>query len=250
MIGQKSGRGGTVCGDHGAGGAPSGTVTVRVARSHRPQGFWWRPSWRSLREGQRPPEPEVGEPGEWRHGWQCWSSPVSDFHFGKERRLCSTVGQLLVRLTCAGFNAGVALAHCPTAPEYTMPPHLFRTFLLERLQLPLQVTEARCEGCHALLDTLGHRASCTGSGRVKKRATPIERVVGRIFREASASVRQNVFLKDMNVQVASSRPGPSLLWRGSVGDRCHSSRGPNRTRGSPATCSRPGRNQARREKEN
>ena len=32
--------------------------------------FWWRPSWRSLREGQ--PEPEVGEPGEWRHGWQIF----------------------------------------------------------------------------------------------------------------------------------------------------------------------------------
>ena len=114
----------------------------------------------------------------------------------------------------SGFNAGAALAHCPTAPEYTIPPHLFRTLLL---QLPLQVTEARCEGCHALLDTLGrHPASCTRSGREKKRGTPIERVVGRIFREAGASY--NVFKKDMNVQVAagrqenrSSRPGPAQL---------------------------------------
>ena len=102
----------------------------------------------------------------------------------------------------SGFNAGAALAHCPTAPEYTLP-NLFRTLLLERLQLPLQVTEARCEGCHALLDTLGrHRASCTRSGRAKKRSTPIERALGRIFREAGASVLQNVFKKDMNVQVA------------------------------------------------
>ena len=90
----------------------------------------------------------------------------------------------------SGFNAGAA-------PEYTIPPHLFRTLLLERLRLPLQVTETRCEGCQALLDTLGRqRASCTRSGRVRKRATPIER------REAGASVRQNVFFKDMNVQVA------------------------------------------------
>ena len=36
----------------------------------------------------------------------------------------------------------------------------------------------------------------------RRRGTPIERVVGRIFREAGASVRQNVFSKDMNVQVA------------------------------------------------
>lgn len=102
----------------------------------------------------------------------------------------------------SGRNAGVALAHCPTAPEFTIPPHLFRTLLLERLQLPLQITEAECEGCQAPLDPLGrHRASCTRSGRVKRRATAIERMTARVFREAGACVRQNVFLRDMNINV-------------------------------------------------
>ena len=49
------------------------------------------------------------------------------------------------------------------------------------------------EGCHAQFDTTGrHRASCARSGRVKKRATPPERITGRILREAGAIVRQNV----------------------------------------------------------
>ena len=65
------------------------------------------------------------------------------------------------------------------------------------------MTEARCEGCHAQLDSCGHhRAPCPRSGRVKKRATPTEHTVARIFRESGATVRKNVFLKDMNVEVA------------------------------------------------
>ena len=34
------------------------------------EGFWWRPSWEALRRGERPPLMNVGEPGEWTHGWQ------------------------------------------------------------------------------------------------------------------------------------------------------------------------------------
>ena len=47
--------------------------------------------------------------------------------------------------------------------------------------------------CHALLDACGHhRASCPRS---------TEHTVARIFREAGAIVRKNVFVKDMNVEV-------------------------------------------------
>ena len=37
------------------------------------------------------------------------------------------------------------------------------------------------------------------SGRVKKRARPLEKVWTRIFREAGARVRENVFLRDTTV---------------------------------------------------
>ena len=64
------------------------------------------------------------------------------------------------------------------------------------------MTEVWCEGCHAQLDSCGHhRASCPRSGRVKKRDTPTEYMVTRIFLEAGATVRKNVFLEDINVEV-------------------------------------------------
>ena len=105
----------------------------------------------------------------------------------------------------SGRNAGVVFAHEPTAPEYVIPPHLFRVLLLERLRLPLPITEATCGGCGAPLDPRGiHRAACTRSGRVRKRAAPVERMLARVFREAGARVRFNAFLRDMNVGVAAS----------------------------------------------
>ena len=62
---------------------------------------------------------------------------------------------------------------CPTAPEFQIKPSLFHTLILERLRLPLQVTEAHCE-C-ARLDRCGkHRAACGRSGRLRSRATATE----------------------------------------------------------------------------
>ena len=105
----------------------------------------------------------------------------------------------------SGLNAGAAPAFAPTAPEFAIPTHLFRVLLLERLQLPLPVDEAVCSGCHAPLDPLGrHRAACARTGRLKKRATPIERMLVRVCREGGARVRYNAFLRDMNVGVRAS----------------------------------------------
>ena len=50
------------------------------------EGFWWRPSWSALRRGARPDKVD-GEPGEWQHGWQCWSSSVSDANYRKRTML-------------------------------------------------------------------------------------------------------------------------------------------------------------------
>ena len=74
--------------------------------------------------------------------------------------------------------------------------------MLQRLQLPLPIAEATCAGCRAPLDPLGrHRASCTRIGRVKTRASPVERVMARICREAGANPRFNALLRDMNIVV-------------------------------------------------
>ena len=64
----------------------------------------------------------------------------------------------------SGSNAGVALARGPITVEFTIPRHLFRTLLLERLRLPLQITEATCEGYQDPLDMFGyHRVRAQGA---------------------------------------------------------------------------------------
>ena len=63
-----------------------------------------------------------------------------------------------------------------------MQPVLFRT-LLERMRLPIQITESRCE-CGSPLDKLGrHRGACPRSGRLRSRALPTERTMARVCRE-------------------------------------------------------------------
>ena len=86
------------------------------------------------------------------------------------------------------------------SPESTVAPDVFRTIVLERLRLPLPVTEARCE-CGALTDRGRHWAACPHSGRLRTRAVAPEKTLTRICREAGATVRVNVKLSDMNVAV-------------------------------------------------
>ena len=59
-------------------------------------------------------------------------------------------------------------------------------------------------GCQSPLDPLGrHRAACLRTGRLRKRATPIERVLARVCL-AGARVRFNAFLRDMNIGVGAN----------------------------------------------
>ena len=199
------------------------------------EGFWWRPSWQALRDGARPEEHVVGEPGEWQHGWQYWASSISDSYFRKTSLLPVRPAASRAHLRShSGPNAGAALAYAPTAPENTIPPHLFRVIVLERLQLPLPIAEATCAGCRAPLDPLGrHRASCTRTGRVKTRAGPVECVMARICRETGARVRFNALLRDMNSGMRyrqkahrSLGPGLAVFRRSSTRGGCHVSRRP------------------------
>ena len=109
----------------------------------------------------------------------------------------------------------------PTAPEFVVLPHLFRVWLLERMRLLLPITEATCGGCCAPLDPRGlHRAACTRPWRLKKRATPVERMLARVFRESGARVRFKATLEDVNVGASPTDDrrvevlaGPSVIWR-------------------------------------
>ena len=166
-------------------------------------GFWWRPSWQALHEGKRPPDFRARDPGEWPHGWQYWASSILDCRFRKMSMLSGRSATCQAHLRShSGHNSGMALSHAPTTPEYTIPAHLFRVLLLERLRLPLPLTEASCIACYELLDVWGrHRAACPHTGRLKQRAAPVERVLARVCREAGARVKFNAYLRDMNVRV-------------------------------------------------
>ena len=71
---------------------------------------------------------------------------------------------------------------CPTGLEFKLQLVVFRTLALERLRLPLQVSEVACV-CGTRLDSRGrHRAT--------------ERTLTRVCREAGATVRCNTKLRE------------------------------------------------------
>ena len=92
------------------------------------------------------------------------------------------------------------LCGCPTGPEFKIFPTLFRTIVCERLCLPLQLTESRCE-CGAADKCGRHRGACPRSGRLKSRAMAPEKTLARLCREAGGTVRTHVKLRDLNTSV-------------------------------------------------
>ena len=163
------------------------------------QEFVGRPQWADL----RPPPSTVAEPGEWQHGWQYYASSSLEHHFRETVVLAqsSAADQAHLR-SHAGPGASAVLCGAPTKPEFQLQPSGFRTAVLERMRLPLDLTEAFCE-CGGVIDSQGrHRAACPRSGRLRSRAVAPERTMARICREAGAIVRVNAKLRDMNVTVS------------------------------------------------
>ena len=155
-------------------------------------GFISRPSWDMLRRGVRPRPPLIVEPGEWHHGWQYYSSSSSEHHFRETVVLAqSCIADQAHLRSHSGPCASQVLHGSPTAAEFRVKPLLFRTLVLERLRLPLSITEARCV-CGGALDCRGqHMAACPRSGRLRSRALPTERTLASVCREAGATVRLN-----------------------------------------------------------
>ena len=154
------------------------------------------PTWSALREGVRPDntESKLGEPGEWERGWQYFAASTRERKFRRRGILAASSPSDRAHLySRSGPGAGAAISVCPTAPECTTASTLFRALLLDRLRLPLQLCGKVCAGCGAQLDLFGvHRSAGARSGRTKRRAVPLERVVARICREGGALVRTNV----------------------------------------------------------
>ena len=138
----------------------------------------------------------------WHHGWQYYASSCSEYHYRETLVLFSRV--LQTRPTFVPIQ-GQGLLMCfwgPTGPEFKLQPVVFRTLVLERLRQPLQISEVACV-CGTRLDSRGrHRAACPRSGPLRIRATPTERTLSGVCREAGATVRCNTKLRDLNIGVS------------------------------------------------
>ena len=117
------------------------------------------------------------EPGQSVHGWQFYASSVSEHHFRKT---------VILAQSCPSDQAPEVplrrrmLSRAPRV-SYESLSSLWRQtcfrIVLERLRLPLPVTEARCD-CGALTDSRGrHWAACPHSGRLRSRAVAPEKTL-------------------------------------------------------------------------
>ena len=136
----------------GVGGTPCMLELSAATHTLDRSGFVDRPGWHQLRMGARPPLVASSEPGEWQHGWQFHASSPLEHHFLETVILAkSCVADQAHLRSHAGAGASDVLHGTLTGLEFKMEPHLFRTLVLERLRLPLPVTEAffecGCPGC-------------------------------------------------------------------------------------------------------
>ena len=137
---------------------------------------------------------------EWLHGWEYYASSSSEHHSRKNVVLNQSCAADQAHLRShSGPGASDVLCGCPSKPEFRI-----EAIILERVRLPLQVTEVRCE-CGVPLDNRGrHRAASSRSGRLKSRALAPERTPARVCREAGATVRYNAKLRDMDLDVSAN----------------------------------------------
>ena len=167
----------------------------------------------------------------WQHGLQYWFFSVTD---ASVRKLTLLSGRTASSRAHLRSHSGRSRRRVGALPHRTGIHH--STSSLQNIAL---ATANHGRGAMHLWTC---RASCPRSRRVKRRATPTERMTARVFREAGVCVRQNVVLRDQGHECERDSPGleanrspgsrPSLLWRHSVAQR-------GLRRRSPPTVSRP-----------
>ena len=135
---------------------------------------------RSSTGGKSTLYPEDLDAGEWRRGWQYHASSARELHFSERVVLpASSRSRRAMLLSQSGRGAGRWLSALPISPGTSLKPLRMQVALRRRLQWPLPLGPRRCNGrsCRKVLDQLGdHWAACMRSGRVRRRARPLERI--------------------------------------------------------------------------
>ena len=115
-----------------------------------------------------------------------------------------TPGHAALRLSQCGPCASQHLRAIPVCRATTFDNSQFRTLLLLRLRLPLQITNRQCR-CKKELDCWGdHASACHLAGMLDPRGAALEVIAARICSDAGARVQKNVFLRDLNLTVLPS----------------------------------------------
>lgn len=164
------------------------------------------PRWRDVWDGARPSAregPQLEEPGTWEHGWQYYASSARDTYYREHHVLPA-----LSRTDCATLRSGAGpraaawLWAVPTTPATTLAPALFQVALRRLLRLTLPLCARHYEGCRGRLDSYGdHRMACAITGRLRRRAGPMERAWSTVFAEDGAVVLDQVLPRDTNLPV-------------------------------------------------
>ena len=177
------------------------------------------PPWEEILAGARAPplvadDIESIDPTDFKHGWQFHACAALERDFlEREVLTAANPARRAMLLSQSGPGAGRWLSARPTSPATTMCPLHMQVAIRRRLRWPLPLGPRRCNGasCRRTLDDLGdHWASCTRSGRVRKRARPLEQAWARVFRESGARVQENVFLRDTRLPNIHARDGRRL----------------------------------------
>ena len=192
-------------------------VEARQAREILVNEGFVGPSWEELARGRRPPQVENPDPGEWARGWQFFASRVREKAF-RQRVLMPSL--LPAQRALLHSQAGIRASHyfsCAKGNFFGATDssnEQFVTLLRRRLRLPLLLDCRECPGRHTdgrgrlapvALDAYGdHLASCMLTGRVKGRATPLEKTLARICKEAGGRVLLNRPLSQLRIGVPPS----------------------------------------------
>ena len=95
-------------------------------------------------------------------------------------------------------------AHAPTAPEFVVPPHLFRVLLLGRMRLP--ITEPRAVGAAR------HLTLAVSTEPLEETSDPCGTHVCGFSENQALRCGFNPFLKDMNVECRQPMTDASKCW--------------------------------------
>ena len=185
--------------------------------------FRFKPDWRRIVAGERPPEPPEelrGEPGIWPHGWQFYaSSAIITQH--KERVVLPALDDATkARFRCqGGAEAGAFFRGAPVCEYTEVKDDRLNVILRRRARLPLAGGIRRYPGfrnCGCMLDVFGeHLASCPNTGRLRRRGTAFERVYRPLRKESAVRESEQPFVTELIRDAdPSDQPQSDVLLRG------------------------------------